>query len=184
MSTHNLRSRGLRRRPLLKRGTLLGALLGALVLAACGPGVGGSGTGGTETALPVFGAGPASVCNAAVAAVLPCAGAAGAATLPVPVVFVDTIDGRRVQATLQDNDIVLDVACSGLRFRGTWGQVPGQAARFYGYTDAQGTAPAELLVDLAGSALALTLRDARGTVLLGPVLVQRGTPPAGAPGCG
>lgn len=160
------------------------ALLCALLLAACGPGVGGSGTGGSEGALPAFGASPASVCNAGIAPLLPCAGVAGAAVLPIPVSFVDTIDGRRVQATLQGNDIVLDVPCSGLRFRGTWGQVPGQAPRFYGFTDDAGTAPAELQAELAGSALALTLRDARGAVLLGPVLVQRGTPPPGAPSCG
>ena len=167
------------------------ALTLALALAACGPGVGGSGTGATESALPLFGASAAALCSSDLAAALDCPTVAGSAAPPGPgvgtatVYFADTIDGRRVLVRLQGNTIDLDVPCAGLQFSGEWGVISGQAARFFGYTSADTVpVPAALEVRIVGSGLQLTLRDAAGRVLLGPVLVTR-TPVAGTPGgCG
>ena len=169
--------------------SLAWASLCAVLLAACGPGVGGSGTGGTLDPLPALGASAQGLCASDLAPLLDCGPGAVGAPTPGPgtgtVYFTDTIDGRRVLVRLEGNTIALDVPCAGLRFSGTWASIGGQAARFYGFTGPDtALMPATLEARITGNSLQLTLRDAAGLVLLGPVLVTR-TPAAGTPGgCG
>jgi hypothetical protein len=145
-------------------------------LTACGPGVGGTGTGETN-GLNHFGATAASVCAADVGAVLGCVTTSGATspsptTAATPVFLADAIASPRVQARVQDHAIDLTVACTGLRFRGQWGELAGQGGRFFGFTGPDGAQlPATLQVQAgtAGAAgVVVTLRDASGAVLLGP----------------
>ena len=160
-------------------------------LSACGPGVGGTGTGETN-GLSYFGATAASVCSADVGGVLGCvpgSGAASPAPAPTPsvapVFLADAATGPRVQARVQDSAIDLSVICTGLRFRGQWGQVPGQSPRFFGAIGPEGAqAPATLHMQLSGAGVVVTVRDAADAVLLGPIFLLP-VPMAGAPGgCG
>lgn len=166
----------LRLRP---RATLaLLALALAAALGGCGPGVGGTGTGDTTAALAHFGASPASICSGELAALVACQPAAGtAAPRPAaePVFLADATAGVRVR--LQEDSVEVVAACVPLEFRGQWGAVGGQAGRFYGYAD-PGSAPATLETQADGAGWLLTLRDAGGGVLLGPVAV---TPTAALP---
>lgn len=163
--------------------TLAAAAL--LVLAACGPGVGGSGTGEDMSALPGFGASAAPLCGGELAPLLACAPATGGAVDPAGgtglVAFRGQAGGEVVSLVLQGNGAELRVGCTLLRFRGQWGQLAGQPPRFYGYVDPDG-APvvATLEARRVGSELELTLRDANGSVVSGPLRVAAGT----APGCG
>lgn len=163
----------------LSRGPRFG-LVWALALVAwlsgCGPGVGGTGTGETN-GLAAFGAAPASLCVAEVGGVLGCvAGAGAAAPSPAPgaapVFLADAAQSPRLQARVQDNAIDLTVPCTGLRFRGQWGEVAGQSPRFFGSTGSDSAAlPATLQMDRSSAGAAsvvVTLRDAAGGVLLGP----------------
>ena len=153
-----------------------------ILLGGCGPGVGGTGTGETADGLAAFGASAASVCASELAAVLACAtpsGGSGAVAAPAPgtapVYLADTIDGRRVAVSVQGNLIELNAPCARVQFRGQWGAIAGQAARFYGSAgqdvSVTSTTPATLQAVVRGNALELTLTDALGRVLLGPVLV-------------
>ena len=159
------------------------------ILGGCGPGVGGTGTGDTVDALSAFGATAASVCASDLAPVLACpaaTGGGGAAVAPgtAPVYLADTIDGRRVVVSVQGNLIEVNAPCARVQFRGQWGSIAGQAARFYGSTAQDGsTAPATLLAVVRGNGLELTLVDALGRVLLGPVLVTARPVPAVAGNC-
>jgi hypothetical protein len=168
--------------------------LALVVLQACGPGVGGSGTG---QGLDAFGASAAPLCGSEIASALACpagtaapgasasAGASGTDT----VYFADTLTdsqadtgGSRVTVTVQGDSIALDAPCAGLRFRGQWGLLAGQAARFYGLNgDGASAQPAQLRASLDGGGLLLTLLDANGNLLLGPVRVTV-RPTAAAPG--
>ena len=179
----------------IHRGSLLGlawALAMAAWLSACGPGVGGTGTGETN-GLAHFGATAASVCTAGVGAALGCVAGAGAApTNPVPsaapVFLADASANPRMQARVQDSAIDLTVACSGLRFRGQWGELEGLAPRFFGSVEPDSAqVPATLQVQAAGAGTAgvvVTLRDAAGTVLLGPTLMLVVPAPVSAGACG
>jgi hypothetical protein len=155
------------------------------LLAACGPGVGGSGTGEDQSALPSFGASASALCSGELAALLACAPASGGALDPGGgtglVAFRGQAGGEAVSLVLQGNGAELRVGCTLLRFRGQWGQLAGQPPRFYGYLDPDG-APvvATLEARLVGGEIELTLRDANGSALLGPLRVAAGT----APGCG
>lgn len=167
------------------------AALGALaaLLVACGPGVGGTGT-GASSALDSFGASAASACSGELAALLSCTPANASATAPppaaAPVVLADAAANRRIEVLLQGNQAELLAPCVGLRFRGDWGLVVGQAAqaaRYYGVADSGATAaPASLSVRLSGEAVQVTLRDLGEQVLLGPVLlsVVPGSAPPGS----
>ncbi len=155
---------------------LQAALLLALaaLLGACGPGVGGTGTGEEITALQDFGAAPASVCSGELAALAACTGA-GAAAAPASagVYLADTFDGRRVRVHLQGDGIDVDAPCARLRFRGRWGVVGSQAGRFYGSATVDGVLqPATLTAQPVSGGAQLTVRDAQGVTLLGPVLVE------------
>lgn len=162
------------------------------VLGGCGPGVGGTGTGETADALGVFGAAAASVCASELAAVLACpapSGGGGAAAAPAagtaPVYLADTIDGRRVAVSMQGNLIEVSAPCARIQFRGQWGTIVGQAARFYGSTGQDASATlATLQAVVRGNGLELTLVDTQGRVLLGPVLVTVRPAPTTAGDCG
>ena len=167
---------------------LQGALLLALatLLGACGPGVGGTGTGEEITALQDFGAAPASVCSGELAALAACTGT-GAAAAPAgtTVYLADTLDGRRVQVQLQGNAIDVDAPCARLRFRGRWGVVGSQAGRFYGSATVDGVSlPATLTAQPDSGGAQLTVRDAQGVTLLGPVRVVVVPALATPGGCG
>ena len=154
--------------------TALAAL--ALLSSGCGPGVGGTGTGETGGGLAAFGALPASVCSGELASLVACPPATGTAA-PAPgaaaVFLADTIDGRQVRVTLSGNTVELSAPCVRVQFRGEWGAVTGQSGRFFGSTEIDGmTTPAALQAQLSGSDVQLTLRDATGRVLLGPVLLR------------
>lgn len=155
------------------------------LIAACGPGVGGSGTGEDQTALPSFGASAAALCSGELAPVLACAPTTGGAIDPGLgtglVAFRGQVGGESVSLVLQGNGAELRVGCTLLRFRGLWGQLPGQPPRFYGYVDPDG-APvvATLEARLVGGEIELTLRDANGSAVVGPLRVATGM----APGCG
>ncbi len=172
---------------MLQRALALLAVWVAGGLVACGPGVGGTGTGEGQRALDTYGAQPAALCSSELAPLLSCTGssAPGAQAGSLSVTWADTADGRQVQATLSGQGITLERACPGLQFRGVWGAVPGQSARFYGFvapdTDPQ---PATLLVQREGSVVWLTLVRADGTVPLGPVgMTPVGSLPAPAAPC-
>jgi hypothetical protein len=167
-----------------------GAALAAcmVLLSGCGPGVGGTGTGETGGGLEAFGALPASVCSGELAPIVACASPAGAAA-PAPgaaaVFLADTIDGRQVRVTLRGNTVELSAGCVRVQFRGEWGAVAGQPGRYFGVADVDGTtAPAALQVQLSGGDVLLTLRDASGRVLLGPVLVRAVLTLSPPPSCG
>ena len=169
---------------------LLGAALASCMwlLSGCGPGVGGTGTGETGGGLEAFGALPASVCSGDLAPIVACASLAGAAA-PTPgaaaVFLADTIDGRQVRVTLRGNTVELSAACVRVQFRGEWGAVAGQPGRYFGSAEIDGTvAPAALQVQVNGGDVLLTLRDASGRVLLGPVLVRAVLTPSPPPTCG
>ncbi len=171
-------------------------LAATALLGGCGPGVGGTGTGDAADALGAFGATAASVCAGELATVLACAattggggGGGGTAAAPAPgtapVYLADTIDGRRVAVSVQGNLIDVNAPCARVRFRGQWGTIAGQAARFYGSTEQDGSStPATLQAVVRGSGLELTLVDTQGRVLLGPVLVTARPAPVAAGDCG
>ncbi len=161
--------------------TAIALLTLSACLQACGPGVGGSGTG---QGLDAFGATAAALCGSEIATALACpAGAAGPPASSADggnagsgtVFFADTIDSRRVVVTVQGNSIDLNSPCARISFRGQWGLLAGQAARFYGFNGEGASAqPAQVRASLStagGGGLLLTVLDANGNLLLGPVLV-------------
>lgn len=166
------------------------AWLALAALQACGPGVGGSGTG---QGLADFGASAAPLCGSDIASALACpAGAAapgasassGTVGGSGTVYFADTVDGRRVVVTVQGNSIELQAPCAGISFRGDWGLLAGQAARFYGLNGSGASAqPAQVRASLDSGGLLLTVLDANGNVLLGPVLVTVHATAAAPGGC-
>ena len=166
------------------------AVLGGL--AGCGPGVGGTGTGtgtgDTVDALGVFGASATLVCASELAPVLACpvpSGAAAPASGTAPVYLADGVDGRRVAVSVQGNLIEVNAPCARIQFRGQWGAIAGQAARFYGSTGQDaGATPATLQAVVRVNGLELTLVDTQGRVLLGPVLVTVRPAPVAAGDCG
>jgi hypothetical protein len=157
------------------------------LLAACGPGVGGSGVGPTANGLAAFGATEAPVCGGELAALLGCP-PAGSVSSPVPasapVFLADTTGGRRVAVQLQDGQIQIGAPCLPLSFRGTFGVVAGQAPRYYGFVDPDGTAALATAVAQADAGgVLLTVSDAQGRVLLGPVRLVPVAAPAAPGGC-
>ena len=175
--------------------TLAATVVAALV-AGCVPGTGGTGT-GSEIDLAVFGAKAASVCSAGFSADLVCAtttGAVGPASGPPldgtqAVRFIDSLQAVRTIATFEANSVQLDARCQGLGFAGDWGTTAAGESRFYGSAITDGAlqrVPASLSIEPAGdktAGLLVTLRDAGGRVLLGPLtLLRAGTPlPAAGP---
>jgi len=163
--------------------------LALAALQACGPGVGGSGTG---QGLDAFGASALPLCSSEIASALACPAGTAAPGASAPaggggsstVYFADTTGSGRVAVTVQGDSIELDAPCAGLRFRGQWGLLAGQAARFYGLNGEGSSAqPAQVRASLAEGGLQLTVLDANGNVLLGPVLVTVRATAATPGGC-
>lgn len=126
----------------------LAALLA--VLAACGPGVGGSGTGMEPDPAP-----------------------GGAAAPPSRTLYADAVDGRQVQAELDGHRLRIDAACPALRFDGLWdGRSDGSAGSPWHFDGTLAGEPPRMAVaevSLSAGTLQLTLRDAAGATLLGPL---------------
>jgi len=153
------------------------AVLAWVALQACGPGVGGSGTG---QGMDAFGASAVQLCSSDIAPALACpAATASPAASAVP--------GSGGLVTVQGNSIELNAPCAGISFRGDWGQLAGQAARFYGFNGEGSSAqPAQVRASLASASvggLLLTVLDANGHLLLGPVLVTLRATPAQPGAC-
>ncbi len=155
---------------------LLAALLLALAAAACGPGVGGSGTGAVPDPLAAQGATPAALCDSLLAGALGCrpppASPTAAPVLDLPAILIDHPSPRRAQAVVAGEEVLLDLACpTALRFEGRWGRGGDGIARFYGRLEDGRLASAELQLD--GTSWLLSLRDADGRLLAGPLRLQR-----------
>ena len=147
----------------------------AALLGACGPGVGGTGTGDATSILAPFGATAASACGSDLAELLGCP-PSGTPTTPTPDTapqhLADSADSPQVLVRLHGDTIELDAPCALLRFRGLWGVVAGQAGRFYGVTGPEGAQqPATLDAQASGPGVLVTVRDAEGHIVLGPVLL-------------
>ncbi len=162
-----------------------------LGLIGCGPGVGGTGTGAVPDPA-AFGASPASVCTAPFAPALQCpagAGAPGTADAlqgTAMVRFADIATGGNVSASIDGNVVQFGARCRALEFTGSWGVAAGDG-RFFGNL-ALGSGipllPATLVVGIAGTTgldLQVTLLDAAGGALLGPVTLQRVAEPVANP---
>ncbi len=187
--------------------TLMRMLTAASValLAACGPGEGGTGTGSVPAALSAFGAQAASVCTGALAAALQCnrppgtdAGAPVGAPGGTPVgpsagtdrlVLANGPEAdASLSAVLDGNQIDFVARCLDTEFAGAWGVRPGEDARYYGTLLRSGSPQPELAtVTLEPDAqlrFRLVLRAADGSLVLGPVLLQRvAAPPTLSPRC-
>jgi hypothetical protein len=169
------------------------ALLAALLaLPGCGPSSGGTGTGETGSALVLFGATAVNVCTASFAKSLGCppTGSGAVPTSPdaqgsTMVNFSDTAQGGNISVAIQAQTIELSARCRGLHFLGDWGITASNDARFFGnyrIDNAGGSVPASLSVQSSAGGgnneLQVTIRDADGRVVLGPVTVQRVPAPA------
>lgn len=166
------------------------------LLAGCGPTTGGTGTGESAITLANFNASASSTCSAPFAGALACGTTsptpAAPAQLPgtAPVVFVgDAASGAHV-LTVQDNHAVLLSRCSGARFEGDFGLLPGGEARFVGgWTGAGQAATWRALLWLQSvpgrdDTLLAQVLDADGRVLLGPLPLRRAAAlPTDAPLC-
>jgi hypothetical protein len=147
----------------------------ASALSACGPGVGGTGTGYGETpglaGLAWFSAEPRSACEGPQAALLSCsAPGPGLTAAPGPPV---TLAGTCAAATLDGDQIVLDLICAGGVFAGRWGMGGDGVGRYYGLYGGDPLLPpdqpATLEVAVEGMVLSVWLRDGAGALLAGPL---------------
>ena len=165
-------------------------------LAACGPGTGGTGSGETNSLyFEVFGASASNVCTSPFRSTLSCAdtpaGVDAPATAPGPGTlvahFTDRPRGGQTQLTLAGNTAHLEASCPGLRFEGDWGIAAAGDARFFGrYGTAATPAPvaATLVVEAVPGKdplLRVTLRQADGAIVLGPLELSRVATPASEP---
>lgn len=166
-------------------------------LAACGPGTGGTGTGETTSLyLGAFGASAGNVCTSAFGGTLSCTDTtAGTGSGGTPattggtlaVHFADSESGGEVRVVIDGNTLHLEARCGDLRFEGDWGITGSGDARFFGSFggfDTAATSPATLAVEIVpglGNALRLTLRQADGRLLLGPLVLLRVAAAATAP---
>ncbi len=166
------------------------ATLGVMsTLGGCGPGTGGTGIGGELSSgnLGAFSAQPASVCGTAFAPLLHCTVPAngvtsgGDPTLQGTVLtnFSDAAKGGDISVAIEANSIQLESPCQKLRFEGDWGIAALNDARFFGrftssrsLTPEPGTLSVET-VDVSGASLAVTVRQADGRIVLGPVVLDR-----------
>ena len=152
------------------------ALLLGLLLAGCGPGTGGTGTG--TDALPV-GASAADGYQWYLGpwggSGLVTAGSAGTALCSTP----GHCAPGDVWSLFDASGIELTARCWGFRYQGAW-SVSGQGElRIAGSYTEQGSVaqrPAVLLGTPAGKDLALTLQDASGAALQGPMTLSRLSP--------
>jgi hypothetical protein len=158
-------------------------------LGGCGPGTGGTGIGGELSSIHLgpFSAQPASVCGTPFAQVLDCtapvngAASGGDPTLQGTVLtnFSDAAKGGDISVAIEANSIQLESPCKQIRFEGDWGIAALNDARFFGrFTTAQSATPAPgtLSVEamgVSGASLAVTVRQADGRIVLGPVVLER-----------
>ena len=161
-------------------------LILAGALSACGPGVGGTGTGYGEgpglAGLDWFGAEARSVCEGPQAGLLGCsAPSPGVAAAPGPAL---TLAGTCAAATLDGDQIVLDLICAGGVFAGRWGAGSDGVGRYYGlYGDDPMLPPGEpavLDVVAEGAVLTVWLRDAGGAAVAGPLRLSAAPPGGGS----
>jgi hypothetical protein len=150
----------------------------AVALAACGPGVGGTGTGyGSEpgiAGLAWFDAQPRSVCEGPLATVAQCvAPAVGLPSVPGGPV---RLAGACAAATLDGDEIVLDVICGGWVFAGRWGLGADSVGRYYGLYGPDPmqapTIPATLDVQSDAGRVIVWLRDSHGDLVAGPLVLE------------
>lgn len=136
-----------------------------------------------------FGATPANICTTGPTSALACpqpsnTGAVGAVNPPSVAngtdgVFFSTTEGADINLTLTGNRAILNDRCLSLNFEGDWGVVGTNDARFFGqYTLGNNTPPvlSTLTAQAVGTDnknLSVTLRDATGRVLLGPITLRR-----------
>jgi hypothetical protein len=161
-----------------------GGLLPLLLAAAgCGPGVGGTGT-GDAFALDIFGARAASVCTASFASELKCASRIVIGPAPAApssegselVLWVDDPAEAAVTARISASEVEFVGVCEGLRFEGTWGEIPESGGRFFGYftvPGVDGAMPGSLAVQASGETLTFALSDVNDKPLFGPLPLQR-----------
>ena len=163
-------------------------------LAACGPGTGGTGTGETGSLyLGTFGASASSVCTSTFGSTLSCAGTPAGVDAPASAAsagslvahFSDRMAGGATDLTIEGNSAHLEASCRGLHFDGDWGIAAAGDARFfgrYGTTAAPAPVAATLAVDAVPGkdhVLRVTLQQADGAVVLGPLELSRvATPPS------
>jgi hypothetical protein len=149
----------------------------AVWLSACGPGVGGTGIGAEPPPLSTFGAVAVSVCTSSLAPSLNCTAVGALPSAPTAppadrgtaiLVLSDTTG--RILLRLDGNRVELNAPCLGLGFKGEWGQVPGQAPRFYGAIESvSSTAPGTLELGSSGSRFSVQLVDNAGRIVAGPL---------------
>jgi len=153
-----------------------------LAMAGCGPGVGGTGT-GDGFALDLFGARAASVCSASFANELKCPSRIVVGPWTVPdsdgsetVLWVDDPAEASITARISASLVEFVGVCEGLRFEGTWGEIPEQGGRFFGFFTVPGVdtaMPGSLAVVSSGDALSFVLSDVDGKQLFGPLALKR-----------
>lgn len=173
---------------------LLATLALALMLGGCGPTGGGTGSGESFYGPADFGARPASLCGSALTAQLSCPTGTVTSGSVVPdgtaaVPFVGIGASGAFTLVLQDNRAELRSRCVPTRFDGEWGLAASGEARFFGsYRGADPLAgggaeqPAVMTVQVVGlpgagggasDGLQISVADAQGRLLLGPVQLQR-----------
>lgn len=153
------------------RTTLTLAILAALVQ-GCGAGLGGTGTGDSVEALAAFNAQRAAPCASSLANVLGCAASAAGAPSAVPAArwLADGSPAAQVQAEVNDAELQLLLRCPGWRFDGSWGQSAALGQRWYGHLQQGSTTTlATVTGTVLGQQLVLTVLDAAGRVLVGPL---------------
>lgn len=177
---------------LLQRPRVIPVLVSVwLALAGCGPQGGGTGTGEMSFALSDFGARTASSCSSTIADALDCGDAQpGTADVTASgtaeVNFVDSSGRDRAWLYLSGNRAELELFCGGARFVGEWGVLADGTQAYFGAwsTERQGRGVRAMLTlrPMPLDTLQIEVTDAAsGQILVGGVILQRGTPPA--PGC-
>lgn len=171
--------------PRLRARRLLGATALALGLAlgltGCGPGTGGTGTGYPPSSAL---AGNAMWAQGAWSSVASSADSASAMPLPCasPAPCASTVVMLDVTAT----GIRVDAGCWTFTYDGPWGDAASNPLRMTGWYTAPGgaggaaTRTADLLIETRDPDLVLTVFDAGGAVLQGPVTLMRSPGGAGA----
>lgn len=166
-------------------------LLAAVSLAfnvGCGPGEGGTGTGQTtDAAFAAFGAQAVPICNGALASLLRCAQETTTPGTAVPpailqgtraVVFADSasLDAAAV-AVVEGNAVKFEARCTKLEFLGEWGASPVGQERFFGTYKQAGSNSRHVGTMVATQRsedqLVFSLQSLEGTVVFGPVVLQR-----------
>lgn len=169
------------------------ALLSGLLtlLCACGPGTGGTGTGPPPGLVAQAGAEPAPVCSAAFAGLLACPANNGSHAFNEGTAAVQFLSAGTQPAyviTFSGNRVSLEGGCPRQSFEGEWGRLlapntgPEAPSLFFGsLSDARMIDPLASRMHIEAQGLSadgtptlqLSLRDAQGQLVLGPLLLQR-----------